>query len=125
MAGENPVLIYNYEHDMTINTTSAVHYPLGGGSPVLITQSRYGYSGKITGILDTTIEKTPTLTSQDIRDRYKRIVYRDGAVVCLTLLDQTMLCFVRSANIKPMMTQEGRMFYAVDFEFYQMDWIEP
>lgn len=120
--GTNPVLIWNYQHDMSLTEMSSVFQPAGSSPPIIITQSEHGYQGKLSGLLaDNPIDTS--LTAQQWRDRFNQLKKNNGVTLLLTLIDVAFECFIQNATIKPLIDGQGVKYY-VEFDFFQTDWVE-
>jgi hypothetical protein len=96
-----------------------VHEPIGGTSPVLVTQYVRGYQGHVQAVLSDDI--LPGVTARQQRDRYKKFMAEKGTVLILFWVDEVMKVVCYNMIYRPRAVSGEKMLYDVEFDFFEVD----
>lgn len=114
--GSSPIIMYNYSTNPQSRSVETVHEPIGGSSPVLITQYIRGYEGDFTGRLaDGVLEG---VSARVMRDRFKSFL--PGEKLILHLVDEVMKVVIYNKNYLPVAKSGNQVLYDVSFSFFEV-----
>lgn len=97
-----------------------VHKPVGGSSPVLITQYIAGYEGKVEGVLSDGI--VGGLTAAEMKRRFKKWKANPGTEVLLFMVDEVLKVVPMNMTYRPRAKSGGKIIYDISFDFFQVDY---
>ena len=96
-----------------------LHQPVGGGSPVLITQYIGGYEGHVEGVLADNI--IPGLSARTMRNRFKGFKRQPGVKLLLYMVDETLEIVAYNMTYRPRAKSGGTVLYDIAFDFFEAD----
>lgn len=96
-----------------------IHQPIGGGSPVLITQYLSGYEGHVDAVLADDI--APGLSAREMRNRFKYWKRNPGSVVLLFMVDEVIRVVPYNMTYRPRAKSGGQVLYDISFDFFEDD----
>jgi hypothetical protein len=93
--------------------------PVGGTSPVLVTQYVRGYQGHVTAVLADDI--LPGVTARQQRDRFKKFINEKGNKMLLYWLDEVMFIVCYNMTYQPRAVGGKKLLYDIEFDFFEVD----
>lgn len=96
-----------------------VHEPIGGTSPVLVTQYVRGYQGHVQAVLSDDI--LPGVTARQQRDRYKKFMAEKGVQLTLYWVDEVMKVVCYNMIYRPRAISGEKVLYDIEFDFFEVD----
>lgn len=104
--------------DAQAMSSQEVHQPVGGTSPVLITQFVSGYEGHVDAVLSDGIVNS--LSARTMRDRFKVWKRNPGTEVLLFMVDEVLRICPYNMTYRPRAKSGGIVLYDVSFDFFQV-----
>lgn len=104
--------------DAQAMSSQEVHQPVGGTSPVLITQYVSGYEGHVDAVLSDGIING--LSARDMRDRFKVWKRNPGTEVLLFMVDEVLRICPYNMTYRPRAKSGSTIIYDVSFDFFQV-----
>jgi hypothetical protein len=118
--GSAPVCFYNYEITPQLQHLQELYEPLGGDSPVLISQFLRGYEGEAKGIIDHDgAGPGHAVTGKVMRDYIKYYRSRPGIKAILLYADEALDVCIYDITYKGRVKAGGKIVYDVSFSFFQ------
>lgn len=105
--------------DPNLTSMQEMFEPIGGTSPVLITQFIRGYQGKVSAVLADDI--LPGVTAKMMKDRYKKFLEEKGTRLLLYWLDESMYVICYNMTYRPRAISGSRLVYDIEFDFFEVD----
>lgn len=105
--------------DPALSQLQEMFEPVGGTSPVLITQYIRGYQGHVTAVLADDI--LPGVTARQQRDRFKKFINEKGNKMLLYWLDEVMFVVCYNMTYRPRAVSGRKLLYDVEFDFFEVD----
>lgn len=118
MDGTSPCFFLNPDAEVDRGAIEEVVEFIGDAPPILITQTRRGFEGTITGLL--TDIPGVALSARQQRNNFRLLRRQAGKNLRLTILDEAFRCFIFDAKYVPIADNEG-IQYQASFQFVQTD----
>jgi hypothetical protein len=96
-----------------------VHQPVGGDSPVLITQFISGFEGHVDAVLSDDI--VAGLTARMMKTRFKKWKKNPGTVLLIYMVDEVLRIVPYNMTYRPRAKGGGKVIYDVSFDFFEVD----
>lgn len=114
-----PCFFLNPETDVDMGAVEEVVDFIGDAPPILVTQTRRGFEGTMSGIFADNV--VTGLTAKQMRNNFKKLKKSPGKTLRLTFLNEHIRCFIYDAKYVPIMDNDG-ISYQASFSFVQVDY---
>lgn len=104
--------------DAQAMTMQETHQPIGGGSPVLITQFLSGFEGHVDAVL---ADGVVPVSARVMRNRFKAWKRNPGTVVLLFMVDEVLRIVPYNMTYRPRAKGGETILYDVSFDFFEVD----
>jgi hypothetical protein len=95
------------------------HQPIGGGSPVLITQYIRGFEGRVEGVLSDGI--VTGLSARDMKNRLKNWKKYPGKKLLLFMVDEMLTIVPYNITYRPRAKGGKVVIYDISFDFFEVE----